>query len=269
MRIFFIKSIPAATFWGSRHSRACAARVLLAAMLPMLGILVPGHADSQESTMVTPQQLMNWCQGLGDTTADQMITGCTVMIEAGRSSDRNKSIAYINRGEAHRSKGDLDQGLQDFEAAIKVDPSNDRAYANRGVSHFMQADFAAASADLKQALALKHDAYSVLWQFLARERAGGGGDAGDLAGNAGPLNKTEWPYPVIELYLGKRSAGDMVAAAGNPDDRCEAQFYLGQWYLLRGERNEAVTAFRTASETCPVRFYEYAGAVAELKRLNQ
>ena len=61
----------------------------------------------------------------------------------------------------------------------------------------------------------------------------------------------------------------MVAAADKPEERCEAQFYLGQWHLLRDARANSIEALRNAVESCPKSFIEYAGALAELKRLAQ
>jgi rhomboid protease GluP len=61
---------------------------------------------------------------------------------------------------------------------------------------------------------------------------------------------------------------DTVASAGTSNERCEAQFYLGQWHILRREPTDAVKLLRNAVETCPKTFIEYAGAVAELKRLG-
>jgi len=61
----------------------------------------------------------------------------------------------------------------------------------------------------------------------------------------------------------------MVAAADKPEERCEAQYYLGQWLLLRDDRANSIEALRNAVKTCPKDFVEYAGALAELKRLGQ
>ena len=60
-----------------------------------------------------------------------------------------------------------------------------------------------------------------------------------------------------------------LAAARNTDERCEAQYYIGEWQLLRDARVEAVTALRFAAETCKKNFIEYYGAIAELKRLGE
>ena len=53
-----------------------------------------------------------------------------------------------------------------------------------------------------------------------------------------------------------------------PEERCEEQFYPGEWYLLHRDRAKAEGALRTAADTCPKTFNEYKVAVADLKRFN-
>src|SRR5262245_58491819 len=52
-----------------------------------------------------------------------------------------------------------------------------------------------------------------------------------------------------------------------PEEKCEAAFYTGELQLMLGNKPDARTALQTAADTCPKTFYEYNGAVAELKRL--
>jgi hypothetical protein len=51
-----------------------------------------------------------------------------------------------------------------------------------------------------------------------------------------------WPYASIELYLGKRSPDEMLAAAVKVSDRSLTQFHVGEWYALQGNSGKAVTA---------------------------
>jgi lipoprotein NlpI len=90
----------------------------------------------------------------------------------------------------------------------------------------------------------------------------------ELEAKAAGLKTTDWPYPIIEFYLGKRSPADVLLVASNADERCEAQFYDGEWQLLRSNRAAAATALQAAADICPKNFSEYTGALAELKRLN-
>jgi lipoprotein NlpI len=107
----------------------------------------------------------------------------------------------------------------------------------------------------------------MLFRHLAKARAGEAGEA-ELEANAGRLKTREWPYAVIELCLGKRSPTATLDAAVTPGDRCEAQFYIGQWHVLKASKAEAETALKVAVETCPKNSVEYAAAVAELRRLR-
>jgi hypothetical protein len=63
-------------------------------------------------------------------------------------------------------------------------------------------------------------------------RAGSGTAATELMVDAGKIKQGEWPYPVVEMFHGKRDVDAMVAAASSDDQKCEAQFYGGEWTLL-------------------------------------
>ena len=93
---------------------------------------------------------------------------------------------------------------------------------------------------------LEENSYSVIWRYLARERAGENGRA-ELEANAARVKSKDWPYPVFELYLERRSPSDVLSVASKPDERCEAQFYIGEWHLLHGNRAAAATALQAAA----------------------
>jgi len=108
----------------------------------------------------------------------------------------------------------------------------------------------------------------MLWRFLARGRAGEDGTS-ELSANAARLKTKDWPYAVLDFYLGRRSLEAMRAAAAKPDEKCEAAFYAGEWHLLRSSKMDAKAALQVAVDTCPKSFFEYYGAVAELGRLEK
>jgi rhomboid protease GluP len=60
----------------------------------------------------------------------------------------------------------------------------------------------------------------------------------------------------------------VLSAAGKPEERCEAQFYIGEWHVLKNSTAEAVNALQAAVDTCPKTFIEYLVALVELKRLK-
>jgi tetratricopeptide (TPR) repeat protein len=177
------------------------------------------------------------------------------------------AAAYSSRGDAYVSKRDYDRAVQDYDQAIQLDATNSAFYSSRGRAFFYVGNFEAAAESFLRATELDDDAYSVIWRYLARQHGGENGEA-ELAANAERLKSKDWPYPVIEMYLGQRLPAAALSAAHRPEDRCEAQFYIGEWYMFRGDRLAAGAAFRDATATCPKDFNEYAGALAELKRSN-
>jgi lipoprotein NlpI len=108
----------------------------------------------------------------------------------------------------------------------------------------------------------------MLFRYLAQRRVGETA-AAELEANAGRLKSKQWPYAVVDLYLGKRSPAATLEAAKGSSERCEAEFYVGQWHILKGDAAAAAAAHKIAADTCPKDFHEYLAAVAELKRLTR
>ena len=181
--------------------------------------------------------------------------------------DSKFAEAYNNRGNAYSDNGDLDRALADYSKAVELQPNNITFTKNIGYARFYRGDFKDAAADLLRAIELKDDIYPMLFRFLARSRSGESA-VSELEANAARLKTKEWPYAVIDLYLGRRQPDATLAAAVKPDDRCEAYFYVGQWHVLKDNKADAEAALKTALDTCPKTFIEYAAAVAEWKRLR-
>ena len=181
--------------------------------------------------------------------------------------DPKYAQAYYNRGFAWRDKDDLDRAIADYTAAIELEPKRAAHHRTRGYTYFYKGDFTASAADLLRATDLAANAYGMLFRYLARARLEQDG-AAELSASAARLKSRDWPYAVIDFYLGLRSLAEMRAAANGSKEKCEAEFYTGEWHLLRGSNTEARTALQVAADTCLKTYVEYTGAVAELKRLE-
>jgi tetratricopeptide (TPR) repeat protein len=180
----------------------------------------------------------------------------------------NYTEAYYWRGIAWKDKDNLDRAIADFSEAIRIDTDHSNAYDHRGQIYFYKGNFAAAAADFRRVDDLNGNPYAMLWLFLAQARAGKN-SAAELTADVARLKNKDWPYAVIDFYLGRRTLDEMRAAAVNPGEKCEAAFYAGQWHLLRRQLADARPELQVAAHTCPKTFIEYSGAVAELKRLTK
>jgi lipoprotein NlpI len=183
--------------------------------------------------------------------------------------DSTDATAYRNRGDVYLEKGTPDLAMEDYNEAIKQAPADASGLRSRGYLHFYLGDFARAADDLARVVTAEpDDLYAMLWTYLAAARTDAESARKNLA-QAAARKGPAWPYAAVELFLVGRTFESILAAAGNPSERCEAQFYGGEWKLLQGDRAAAAAALTAAVDTCPKSFIEHKGAQAELKRLEQ
>jgi|SRR5581483_1858141 len=182
------------------------------------------------------------------------------------------SRAFLDRGHAYLDKGDHDRAMADFSQAISIDPKNDSAYLARGLQNLYAGSLDKALADLNQASALAPKyAYAALWVDIVSQR---NKLPSRLSQTSSQIDMTVWPAPIIRLFMNQMTAGAVLAAADSPDETkkvgevCEANVYIGEWSLLKGEKDEAVRLLRLGLRDCPHTFIELGAAKAELKALG-
>jgi lipoprotein NlpI len=189
--------------------------------------------------------------------------------------DGSFALAYNNRGRTYQLKEDYAQAIKDYGEAIEIDPDYPLAFYNRGLARFDQGLYIAAVPDFVRAVQLDPaKPYRVLALYLAKAR-GGDPDREMLTTNASQLNLTQWPGPVVSLYLGQAIPQAVLNAAQDPDPRvqrerlCEAYFYIGEYLLIANQKAEAQRMFQAAVSTGVASLFEYASARAELRHLAQ
>lgn len=186
--------------------------------------------------------------------------------------DPQNAMAYMNRGGTWRNTGNHDRAIADYSEAIRLNPQNAIAFNKRGHARFIKGEFSSAAADFAEAQRLKPDVYYSLMLYLARWRDGKV-DKDELALNTKGMNDTKWPAPIVALYLGKIKSGTVIPQAADPEPKthkgqlCEANYYLGEWHLLRDRKQRASEFLTKARNDCPRDYFEYYNASAELDRI--
>ena len=89
----------------------------------------------------------------------------------------------------------------------------------------------------------------------------------DLQENVQSLQKSEWPFAVAELFLEERSPEATLAATSDLEERCEAEFYIGEFEEAQDHKSEAIEAMQAAT-ACPIKLIARHTAEAELQRLT-
>jgi tetratricopeptide (TPR) repeat protein len=185
--------------------------------------------------------------------------------------DPNNAFAYTARGDLYRMRGEYDKAISDYDQAIQVQPDNSTAYVNRALARFYRGDYASAADDFRNVLGGAPNTNSLLWLYVSRVHADPDHilDARDELKKASrQLKADDWPAPLIQLFLGKLSLESALTAAKTPNQKCEVQFYTGEWQLLQKDRTAAVKFLKDAIEICGKESAEYEGAIEEMKRLN-
>jgi tetratricopeptide (TPR) repeat protein len=276
------------------------AHPLVVAALTGALLTAPGHAELSQSWPI--------CKGDDlDAGPEQRIEKCTAIIESPQETRDRRAGAYFYRALAWRVVGNLQRAITDLTEAIALNPRYDSAYGwrgrllvdigeydravandtealkvfpdndgyigSRGYAHFYRADFPASAADLYRAIQLIP--YSTLnddrapMLYLARARAGQDGTA-DLEAQVDRWKSINRQIPlVVDLYLGRSSPEAMFKAVDSLRTQCETNFHVGQWHLIRNNRDEARRLLQLASsKSCDGFHPTYPGAVAELKRMG-
>ena len=187
------------------------------------------------------------------------------------------TLAYIGRGASYLRKGDFDRAMQDFEEVVRLNPKDTFAYEGRGEVHFFQSNLAAAMSDFETAISdapsSRMAVFPAAMLHVAMKRQGRD-DSRQLAQVAAAADLSKWPGPVLQLDMGKMTAGDVMAAAAKPGDDnqkwhvCQANYFIGEDALLKNQRTTALTRLKAARDTCPKWDLDYLAALVELKRLG-
>jgi lipoprotein NlpI len=232
------------------------------------GDLDHAMADLNESIRLDPNYAMPWFfRGDLYKTRGDFDRALTDLSESIRL-DPNYAPAYFARGSGYYIMGNIALAVDDFTKSIQIDPDNGTAYFNRGVAYFVIGGRTAdAEADFRKASELNPtDAYAALWFDLAGRRK----VSGRLAETATHLDMTAWPAPVVRQFLGELNSAQTLAAANDNDPKtrvgqtCEANFYSGEFALLKKNKQEALRLLRLAASNCPRGFLESTAAIAEL-----
>ena len=182
---------------------------------------------------------------------------------------------YVDRGVTFHTVKQYDKALDDFAQAIQLMPDFSHAYISRGHLFYYQGKFDEAIQDFSEGASFAKPEdflYGTLWHYLATMRAGRDGKKG-LQELVGDRDLKPWPGIVARLFMGQATPEEVLAAVKGDAkqslrmQQCEAQFYVGQYYLLNGERERAREAFGKTVDTGVKMYIEYMYAQVELERL--
>jgi lipoprotein NlpI len=187
--------------------------------------------------------------------------------------DSKSPQIYFERAQTYQDEGEYHHAISDNMNGLFLRPADTDGRLQLGLSLWAYGRFPDAVSAFSQLVQQRPTApYSVLWLALAQARAGLAYKT-DLAQNAGKLELDKWPGPLVKLFLDQMAMRDVVEAAAADratlkNHMCEADFYNGEWNLLKGDAGAARPLLQSAMDNCPHEFIEHDAARAELQRLK-
>jgi tetratricopeptide (TPR) repeat protein len=137
-------------------------RVFLVAAIIFTSCLIPAAADSADSDICSD----------GNEITQRGVDACTRVIRAGIVTGRALAGAYYERGMKHKYNRRYDAAIEDFSAAIKLDPSWAWPYVARGHAHAKKGQLTQAFADQETALRIEPTATTYIGRAIDLIEAG-------------------------------------------------------------------------------------------------
>jgi len=191
------------------------------------------------------------------------------------SKEETPYYTYLKLGRAYFENNDLDDALIKFDRAISIDTSRSEAIKGRGVVLFYLNRFGEALKAFKKNDQDKSlDSDSILWVYLTTKKLGKDGLA--VLENWNKMHEIDindfLADPLVSIYLGKMRPSDLTNSdllndGAVKDYSCDKYFHIGQYYLLRGDKEKASKMFQIASKAEACELIERAAAKMELNRL--
>jgi len=228
----------------------------------------------------------------GDDLIEAYCTRADLLSDLGRIDESIKSAeqaikldpsnarATECRGQAFYYKGDYAKAIADFNKSLLASPdSAPEIYYRRGQAKHYAGQMADAAADFEKAVSVGNkssdeNVYPELWHVWSQQKAGlkpADAQVKFAADNA----KGEWPRAALAMLHGIITVDQMLATLDNKkgDDKemalTEAYFYVGQYYLVHGDKARAREYFAKTRERGVIIYGEHVAAEIELAKLGQ
>jgi lipoprotein NlpI/transglutaminase-like putative cysteine protease len=189
----------------------------------------------------------------------------------------NSTRMLACRAEAYFAAGEFQRSAADYSKSLSLGAVNATTYHRRGLARFYHGDLEGAVDDLRKASEIepnKPDLYVDLWLTWASKRLGKPLPEAVLQ-RALAEPQGEWPRPALAMLNGKLAPDDMLKLLDRKsgDDlqmaRAEGYFYLGQHFLLQGDKSKAREYFEKTRDIGVLMYMEHVAARFELERLER
>ena len=189
----------------------------------------------------------------------------------------NSPTTLTCRGYAYFGAGEFEKSVADYSKSIALGNTDAKTLQQRGIAKFYAGRLEEAAEDLLKAATDSTDregqVYSDLWLAWTHLRLGKA-LPDELLKRAAEEPTGGWPRPARAVLTGKLAPEEMLKLLERKtgDERrmaeSEGYFYLGQYYLGRGDKAKAREYFDKARRANIIIYTEHTAAGFELRQLE-
>ena len=185
--------------------------------------------------------------------------------------------AYNFLGIHYTQLQEFNQAYEAFDSAIDLDSKHEYAYLNRGIALYYGGRPALSIDDFSTFHQRKeNDPYRILWLYLAEYATDSVNAKTTLQRSSALVDESIWAKSIIKMYLGDITDQQFVSQLSKgvnsnkalSERLCEAYFYLGKYYQIKGNNKSAANFFKLALSTNVYEFVEHRYAKLELDLLQ-
>jgi lipoprotein NlpI len=186
--------------------------------------------------------------------------------------------AYNFLGIHYTQLQEFNQAYEAFDSAIDLNPKHEYAYLNRGIALYYggRAELSIDDFTIFHQRK-KSDPYRILWLYLAEYATDMVNAQTVLKNSKALVDDNIWAKRIIQLYLENISPQEFVSELSKginsskalSERLCEAYFYLGKYYQLKGNSKSASNFFKLALSTNVYEFVEHRYAKLELDLMQK
>lgn len=185
----------------------------------------------------------------------------------------NSASNHAGLGYAYLHQDNYGQARKEYEESLKLkfDYGAARTLAS---TYFYQNRFEDSVNTFKKFkltdLASESKTYAILHYYLALRHLEKQDEAEKLLEDyAKDFKGKEWESYLLQYYQRSLPESELIAKARYTGERCEAFYYIGCQYLIKGEKENARDYFQKAMDTKAFCYDEYTGSHAMLEQLME
>src|SRR3954463_5819302 len=192
----------------------------------------------------------------------------------GLEIEPNNALLLRWRGHRYLSVREFDRAFADLTRGSTLDSTIYGIWYHLGVVHYVRGEFADAAASFARAQPIAPDAGELAgstdWLWMSLSRAGRGADAKAMLDRRPDSKPVTNAYSRrLQLYRGEIGPDAVITAADTDDVQVATLAYgLGNWHLVRGDKEQAPTWFERSIQSGGWPAFGFIVSEVELRRLR-